>query len=678
MTRLPRQHAPIARILTTGDYHLGNNVNVNFDGSNSFAIAAWIRLSSGNSTGVLLRRGDEFVLGVERGEPYAKLARQGTPARAGYTLDTSWCYLVISYSATGPEKGTFQFFIDGAPMSETSVRDVGTHPTNLPLHLGDQLAVDVRTLTLYGYAFQPRDAQPRWQEPETPPPGVIASYRFDLVPPRETKANYPIQPEGDALQQVLTPAAYFSGASYATGDPADGVNPGGTGSDAYTIQTWALIATTNSPQPQVLFSNGFDTRGISLTVLPNTTTQMATLIAKRGSVEVKGGELALGTWHNFAVTYDGATTKLYVDKQLVASAAAGAIAPIAAAPIIGAMRTNGIPSLTGFVQGAVQSVDVWKRALTAEEIATHETTTPFEARDCTAVYDLAIVAANALTTRHVSLFGAAAISDSFVPPPSAAEYTKSAAEAPRPYTGPIDEVTPSPISEEQIAAALASLDELFPSAPAAARTAARAYLERTLREESARIEATGAPRPGTIGYALDGDSWVLYQTREDGADELLRIPVTEADECTIWLIEVVVAFFVGILGILAVPTIASRVAGAVVRWINRSRPVVEAAISYIGDRPTAATIVAAMRLILGQSSIVSLIGDILGALTWWDLFFTVAGVVVMVIEICFPNPSSVAWGLMVAAKLALVAVDLALLMRRRPPGCSTVQTAIAA
>src|SRR6185295_14889853 len=98
-----------------------------------------IRLSSGNSTGVLLRRGDEFVLGVERGEPYAKLARQGTPVRAGYTLDTSWCYVVISYSATGPEKGTFQFFIDGAPMNETSVRDVGAPPTNLPLHLGDQL-----------------------------------------------------------------------------------------------------------------------------------------------------------------------------------------------------------------------------------------------------------------------------------------------------------------------------------------------------------------------------------------------------------------------------------------------------------------------------------------------------------------------------------------------------------
>ncbi len=678
MSRLPRQSAPVAQILTGGGIHLGNNVNVNFDGSHSFSIAAWVRLSNGSSSGVLLRRGDEFVLGIEGGEPYAKLARQGTPARAGYTLDTSWCYLVVTYNTTGPERGTFQFHIDGAQLNETSVRNVGAAPGNLQLRLGDHLPVDVRTLTIHSAALNNDDAQPKWQEPATPPPSAIASYRFDLIPPRETRAGYPITFVDDAAQEVVTPSAYFSGASYAAGDPADGVNPGGTGSDSYTIQAWALIPTTSTPEPHVLFSNGFDGRGVSLEVTRNAGATAA-LIAKRGATELKGGEFTLGEWHNFAVTYDGAMMRLYVDKRQVAAGPSGPITPIAAgAPLIGAVRKNGIPSIAGFVQGAVQTVDVWKRTLSAEEIGVYETARPFLDPDCTALYDLSILAANVQTGRNVSLFGGAAISDSYVPAPSSVDVAPVLAEPlPRPYTGPLDAVAPSPIGEEQIAAALHSLDELFPGAPAAAR-AARAYVERSLREEGARIKATGTPRPGTIGYALDGDEWVLYQTRVGGADELLRIPVAEADECTVWMIEVAVAFFVGFLGVLAVPTIATRVARVVAQWIARSRPIVEAAIQTIGDRPTATTIIAALRLILGQSSITSLIGDILGALSWWDFVFTVAGIVIMVIEICFPNPSSVAWGLMVAAKLALVAVDLALLMSRRPSGCGRLQAPVAA
>ncbi len=80
--------------------------------------------------------------------------------------------------------------------------------------------------------------------------------------------------------------------------------------------------------------------------------------------------LPLGEWHHVAVSYDGATWRIFVDGRLDAEAAANATPRKDSAQHFGigaALDSKGTPA--GALHGALDEVRVWKRARTAAEIA---------------------------------------------------------------------------------------------------------------------------------------------------------------------------------------------------------------------------------------------------------------------------------------------------------------------
>jgi hypothetical protein len=81
--------------------------------------------------------------------------------------------------------------------------------------------------------------------------------------------------------------------------------------------------------------------------------------------------LTPGTWTHIATTYDGATQRLYVNGTLVATRAQTGNIAVSG----GALRIGGNNAWAGeFFQGLIDDVRVYRRALSAEEIATDMST----------------------------------------------------------------------------------------------------------------------------------------------------------------------------------------------------------------------------------------------------------------------------------------------------------------
>jgi hypothetical protein len=78
---------------------------------------------------------------------------------------------------------------------------------------------------------------------------------------------------------------------------------------------------------------------------------------------------AVGTWNHYAAVFDGAVLKLYVNGAFYTQTAASAPADTAGVPLkIGAHYSN--PSVYGYINGKLDEVQVYNKALTATEIST--------------------------------------------------------------------------------------------------------------------------------------------------------------------------------------------------------------------------------------------------------------------------------------------------------------------
>ena len=87
-------------------------------------------------------------------------------------------------------------------------------------------------------------------------------------------------------------------------------------------------------------------------------------VATSGLVEATGPRLQTGQWAHIAVTYDGATVRLYVDGQAVGSRSTSGLITTSD----GALRIGGTTLANEYFGGTVDDVRVYNRALSASEI----------------------------------------------------------------------------------------------------------------------------------------------------------------------------------------------------------------------------------------------------------------------------------------------------------------------
>jgi hypothetical protein len=86
--------------------------------------------------------------------------------------------------------------------------------------------------------------------------------------------------------------------------------------------------------------------------------------------------VSLNTWHHYASTWDGATVRLYVDGGQIASwPSTGQFYQTSSGEGIGCFHVpqNGMPdvNISGFFSGVIDEVAIYRRALSAAEIASY-------------------------------------------------------------------------------------------------------------------------------------------------------------------------------------------------------------------------------------------------------------------------------------------------------------------
>ena len=164
-------------------------------------------------------------------------------------------------------------------------------------------------------------------------------------------------------------------------------NPGGAGNDAYSIQAWiwlewppGVLIGAEVPTSQAIFVNQplEHVGGVALYLQYDVELQRYRLASARGNVHAPGSTLfsaatlPFGEWVNIATTYDPAsgTLALYINGEL--DRACSAFPRISASPQPHVLIARALSAASGAITwplyGYLHSVDVWKVALTREQL----------------------------------------------------------------------------------------------------------------------------------------------------------------------------------------------------------------------------------------------------------------------------------------------------------------------
>jgi hypothetical protein len=676
--QLPRYQTGVGVVEMEGTISFGNSLPLSFDGNHSFSVAGWFQVAGHQQNGVLVGKSQEFVFGLNDGVLYAQLAGQLSPVTAGFRLDEEWHFLVATFANNGPGSGTLTLYMDGAQVGQSILNNVGTTNQGQPLVIGGNLHITVWCLCLYTTALAQSNTKCMWM-PDRSGTGLVASYAFMQAPPRDlTGNNNPITFTPQAAEQITTPGVNLMNTAYCRASSSDGVNPGGGGNDKYTIQAWLYPNQTGGTQ--YVFSNGLvDGSAVSLYLTAGLSSGQMIINTKHGTDTLIGGTVSTNAWSNVAVTYDGQTLTLYINGQQSTTKPSASMPPVSQSnPFIGAGLRSAIPNITGFFQGLIQSVDVWNVSLSAADLNTYMVREPYGANGCTAIYTLTDTAANGITGSSIGLYNGARLDALVIKVPrqvgelyetaSRLRITRTTAAEVRHVPTSATGIVVQPVAPEQVARALEVFNEMLPpSLDSETKNSLRELFLSGMTDANQSL-VSGRPIPGTITHQLEGDDYVFYHHTASGAEECLRLPATDTDQCTAWTISIVGTIIIGFLGVFSVPFTSARVTDAVARVINNS-PLGRAIIKQLNEEVTGRSIIAAITLLYTSGSLGNVISQILADLSWWDFLFVVGGVTLQFIEIMFPNPSSMVFYALMLAKMGAMIIQVTVVFAQKPPGC---------
>jgi hypothetical protein len=669
---LPRSQTGVGACTPTGSISFGSAFPIQFDGRASFSLGLWVQAQAVSPTAMLLQVADVCSFGAVNGTLTFRFASQISPLVGQFPLDDDWHYLVIVYASTQPYSGTLTMYYDSEMAGQAIISSLTPGPTGNALTVGGDAALNVWCVDIYDRALTPSGAGCDWT-PDTPDPnGLVAAFCFMQDPPMDMGPNdYPIAFSGTAAEQIVTPGLQLTANASAAPSQDEGVSPGG-GTTPYSLQAW-VYGTDNGESQLVICNGNLDESAFGLGVLPSG--NGLAVAAVRGGQTFSAGSFPLNEWHNIAATYDGTTLSVYLDGTLVGKTPSGsASAPAAGTLAIGAAFTSG-GGLAAWFHGWVQCVDVWTTTLAAGDVATFMDVAPYEQTGCVAIYDFTGDAANGVTGSSVALLNGATLGQFFVTPPSdyPAQSARVAASRqrihPTPPVGPVE--TPgraAPLDDATAARLIATFGEaLHPAVDDATRARAQQLFADGVQQAQQWLRETGRPLPGTITYTREGDEFVFWHHTTQGATVCYRMPATS--ECTAWWISLIATVILGILGVIGVPLSSSRVVNAIANRLGNGtvgRAIAKVLVEEVSTR----TVVQAARIFFNLIAVNQFMSDVFANLRWYEILFIVGAVVLQIVEIMFPNPSTAAWVALKVAALAAVVVQLVIVVSEQPANCT--------
>jgi hypothetical protein len=197
-------------------------------------------------------------------------------------------------------------------------------------------------------------------------PGLVAAYGFD-----EGAGATTTDESGFGNTGAIAGATWTTDGRYGGALSFDGVNDWVTINDTaaldlttgMTLEAWVLPSTLSGWRTVLLKERS---GGLVYSLYTSGDgTRPSGYVATPGEVGVVGpSSVSTTTWTHLAVTYDGATLRLFVNGAQVATRTL--TAPIAAST--GALRIGGNSVWTEFFRGRIDEVRIYNRALTAAEI----------------------------------------------------------------------------------------------------------------------------------------------------------------------------------------------------------------------------------------------------------------------------------------------------------------------
>ncbi len=148
-----------------------------------------------------------------------------------------------------------------------------------------------------------------------------------------------------------------------------------TGTAPYTLEAWVKPSSAQSSYNFIIDRevSSPSRSGYTFGITPGTTSPANALFCERWSNGTQRGlsssvGLTIGVWYHVACTFDGTNLTLAINGQINRTTTAGAIPDSSAVPL----RIGGNANSTGSrIQGTVDNVAVYSRALSAAELSSH-------------------------------------------------------------------------------------------------------------------------------------------------------------------------------------------------------------------------------------------------------------------------------------------------------------------
>ncbi len=351
------------------------------DGKHMFSIEAWIRLNGMGEGISILKKDGVFNFGVSHGKLYFRFGDLDVFQTSSKIKVNSemWHHIAVTY-----DKSCLFFYVNGECAGKIAVV-LSVSDTPSSYEIGFNLDGYIRFLKVYDSCLNDGDVKDAMFTSATISP--CAYFDFSCNPPVDRcRPSQRLDLMGGCRVCLLEPSLYLQSTAYAEPSLSEFINPGGKQIDAYTIQTSIFV--TGNQSRQTIFVNGVHdmNAGMALYLRYEAEQKGYRLCSLRGADTNAENKLFSSSviptdeWVNVAARYDGQSSRIYINGIL--DAQEDNVGPILLPMtqghlLVGGMLESGKTIGLNTMQGYIQRIDIWERALSADEIAEYADNPPF-------------------------------------------------------------------------------------------------------------------------------------------------------------------------------------------------------------------------------------------------------------------------------------------------------------
>lgn len=356
-----------------------SRIGIKFDGTEPFTIDTWVKPEEVFSKKTMISQKDGFSLGLDGKRMFFHLSGYlpvYSNPREDAIASGEWVHLCAVYDTSA-----ITLYINGVSDAYVAMGGTGSD-SGEPFVFGDQLSGILRYVRIFHCALHSDQVNAYLMQTDLDDAafhGLLAAYYdFSRVPAQERIKGQAITLEDSDMQCLFSTGALFEGNSFLSIDREPDINPAGQGNDSYTVQSWVFLQPNEFETRHTIFSNGDvnGRAGMSLFLEREKDGYFVKGLRANGTDEddivTSSTTVPPNQWINVAVTYDIDTMKLYVDGKLSGSLTGLYPIPVnlyTGQPRIGSEVLENDVNGQDWMTGYISRLDVWARALSADEIA---------------------------------------------------------------------------------------------------------------------------------------------------------------------------------------------------------------------------------------------------------------------------------------------------------------------